>query len=168
MLISKKIIETDKDNILIKFLDEQLEAIAEKSKGKSKAAKIRWDKYREEKSKSSAGKNADAMHVHTDAMQNNAEKKRVEKKREEKSIGDRKIQFKELLKPFLASYSKDLLNDFFYYWTEHGVKDKKMKFEKEKSYSVEHRLRTWSKNEIKFNPKKANNDMSFLDKYKKI
>jgi hypothetical protein len=83
ILISKKIIEINDDYISIKFLDEQLEGIAETSKGKSKAAKVRWDKYRKDK-ESAMQNNADAMHVHTDAMQNNAEKRREEKSRGEK------------------------------------------------------------------------------------
>ena len=83
VLLSKKIIEQNDEFIIIKFLDEQLEGIAETSKGKSKAAKARWDKYREDK-ESKEQKSTDAMHVHTDAMQNNAEKSRGEEIREEK------------------------------------------------------------------------------------
>jgi ATPase subunit of ABC transporter with duplicated ATPase domains len=83
ILLSKKIIEQNDEFIIIKFLDEQLEGIAETSKGKSKAAKARWDKYREDK-ESKEQKSTDAMHVHTDAMQNNAEKSRGEEIREEK------------------------------------------------------------------------------------
>ncbi len=78
ILLSKKIIEKRKKDIAIKFLDEQLADIARTSKGKSKAAKARWDKYKNEKQT-----NADAMHVHTGAMQNDAEKRREEKSRKE-------------------------------------------------------------------------------------
>ena len=49
ILLAKKIIERDEEHIFIKFLDEQLEDIAETSKGKSKAAKARWDKYKKDK-----------------------------------------------------------------------------------------------------------------------
>jgi len=83
VLLSKKIIERDDEHIFIKFLDEQLEDIAETSKGKSKAANIRWKKYREKKA-SEVQTDADAMHVHTDAMQNDAEKRREDKIREDK------------------------------------------------------------------------------------
>lgn len=67
-----------------------------------------------------------------------------------KSIEDRKAEFKNSLLPFLDKYGKDLLNDFFGYWTEHGDKDKKMRFEKEKSFSKERRLSTWLKNQKRF------------------
>jgi hypothetical protein len=83
ILITKKIITSDGAHVFIKFLDEQLVDITETSKGKSKAAKARWDKYKKDKIQ-----NADAMHVHTDAVQNDAEKRREEKEeiREDKSI----------------------------------------------------------------------------------
>ena len=86
ILIAKKVIEEDGKYIFIKFLYEQLEEISETSKGKSKAAKARWDKYREEKAKKEMEStiNAEPMHMHTDALQNSAEKRREEKKREEK------------------------------------------------------------------------------------
>lgn len=86
ILISKKIIEVNDEHVFINFLDEQLQDITEISKGKSKAAKARWDKYR--KSKQSKQNNTGAMHVHTDAIQNSAEKRREEKKREEETIED--------------------------------------------------------------------------------
>lgn len=61
----------------------------------------------------------------------------------------RKVNFSESLKPFLEKYSKDMLNDFYLYWTEHGEKDKKMRFEKEKSFGLSQRLATWNKNNFK-------------------
>ena len=42
-----------------------------------------------------------------------------------------------------------MLNDFYLYWTEHGDKDKKMRFEKEKSFGLSQRLATWNKNNFK-------------------
>lgn len=68
-----------------------------------------------------------------------------------KSISDRKETFKNLLSPFENLYDKNLLNDFCAYWTEHGINDKKMRFEKEKSFEVGRRLGTWKKNEKNFN-----------------
>ena len=67
-----------------------------------------------------------------------------------KNIEERKAEFKNSLHPFLESYSKDLLNEFYSYWTEHGSNDKKMRFEKEKSFGISRRLSTWKKNEEKF------------------
>ena len=65
-------------------------------------------------------------------------------------INKRKGEFKNSLDPFLDVHGSDLLNDFFSYWTEHGVKDKKMRFEKQTSFSIDRRLKTWLKNSEKF------------------
>lgn len=66
----------------------------------------------------------------------------------------RKLKFSETLKPFLDIYSKDMLNDFYLYWTEHGENDRKMKFEKQKSFGISQRLAYWNKNDFK--PKQQN------------
>ena len=112
ILLSKKIIEQNDEFIIIKFLDEQLEGIAETSKGKSKAAKARWDKYREDK-ESKEQKSTDAMHVHTDAMQNNAEKSRGEEIREEKKRKDKPPTAFNFRNSFLnLGVNNDILNDW--------------------------------------------------------
>jgi len=72
-----------------------------------------------------------------------------------KTKQERKTQFKELLDPFLEKYNSDLLNDFYSYWIEHGEKDKKMRFEKEKSFSVSRRLSTWASNDEKWKKEKS-------------
>lgn len=72
-----------------------------------------------------------------------------------KNIKDRKADFKKSLHPFLEKYQTEILNDFFSYWTEHGEKDKKMRFEKEKSFGISRRLSTWAKNQKKFDKPKT-------------
>ena len=43
----------------------------------------------------------------------------------------------------------DMLNDFYYYWTDLNPKTQKMRFEEQERYfSVENRLKRWKKNEI--------------------
>ena len=73
----------------------------------------------------------------------------------DKKIENRKNEFKNSLSPFLEKYGKDMLNDFFEYWTEHGYKDKKMRFEKERSFGLSRRLSTWSKNQKKWQKEKS-------------
>lgn len=60
------------------------------------------------------------------------------------NIDNRKAKFKKLLIPFQDKYSVAMLKAFYEYWTEHGEKDKKMRFEKEKSYNLKSRLTRWS------------------------
>ena len=52
------------------------------------------------------------------------------------NIKDRKTSFAISLEPYLELYNREMLNNFYMYWTEHGEKDKKMRFEKEKSFDV--------------------------------
>ena len=72
------------------------------------------------------------------------------------NIENRKKEFYNLLTPFVLKYPKEMLREFYEYWTEKGVKDKKMRFEKEKVFGLERRLLTWynnskfsSENEVK-------------------
>jgi len=62
-------------------------------------------------------------------------------------IEDRKSVFRESLAPHLEKYGKDMLNNFYAYWTQMGEGDKKMKMEKEKTWDVKYRLSTWSQRE---------------------
>ena len=66
------------------------------------------------------------------------------------TIEERKINFAHSLKPFLNIYGKDMLNAFYHHWTEHGENDKKMRFEKERTFGISQRLVTWKRNKRKF------------------
>lgn len=48
------------------------------------------------------------------------------------------------------------LKNFFDYWTEHGDNDRKMRFEKEKTFGISRRLSTWFKNADNFKPNGKN------------
>lgn len=60
-------------------------------------------------------------------------------------INKRKLLFKEKLKQYLPEYGKELLNDFFLYWSEHNENGKRMRWEKERTFGVKARLNTWQK-----------------------
>lgn len=72
-----------------------------------------------------------------------------------KDMEERKREFYNSLTPFLETYSKELIREFYNYWSEHGEKDKKFRKEKESSFSVERRLNTWKLNESKFSKEKS-------------
>ena len=65
-------------------------------------------------------------------------------------ILERKKVFRLSIAAFIKSnpnkYPKQLYIDFEEYWTEHGEKDEKMRFEKEKTFGLSRRLSSWSKN----------------------
>lgn len=78
-----------------------------------------------------------------------------ETKRETKTIKERKAEFQNSLLPFMEKIDADILVGFFDYWTEHGEKDKKMRFEKEKSFGISRRLSIWVKNQEKWKKEKG-------------
>jgi hypothetical protein len=59
---------------------------------------------------------------------------------------DKEADFKKSLQPFLEKYGKELLNNFFLYWTEKNPNGKKMKFEMQKTFDVSRRLAKWKSN----------------------
>lgn len=66
------------------------------------------------------------------------------------SIEERKSEFRESLRPFVEEYGKEMIFDFFKYWGEHGDRDKKMRFEKQKSWNTKLRLKKWQEMSRKF------------------
>ena len=61
-------------------------------------------------------------------------------------------------------YDEDLLNGFIDYWTEPNKSNTKMKFELNKTWKTELRLKTWSANQKKWDKPKSNKKgMSKLD-----
>lgn len=78
------------------------------------------------------------------------------------TIKDRKVEFsKKILTHIEAGYiSREDANDFYFYWTEHGENDRKMKFEKQKSFGVKQRLRTWKEKKKNFAPQKKKERIS--------
>ena len=78
-----------------------------------------------------------------------------------KSLEERKEAFKLSLKPYLEQYGRNLLNDFFFYWSATKENGYKMLFEREKSWLLGQRLNTWKQNDIKF---KAVNMVNKLNK----
>lgn len=69
------------------------------------------------------------------------------------NIEERKLKFADTLKPFLSTYGRDMLSDFYKYWTEPNKSGTKFKQEMQKTWDVSRRLETWSRNDFnKKNP----------------
>ena len=73
------------------------------------------------------------------------------------NIIKKKSDFAETLKPFLETYGKDFLNEFYEYWTEPNKSNTKMRFELQKTWSIDLRLKTWAKNDKNFKLKTNSN-----------
>lgn len=81
-----------------------------------------------------------------------------EEEEEKKEIKKEKKSFKNFtrddfgaeLKPFAEKYGREMLKDFFIYWTEPDEKGN-MKFQLQKTWSTAGRLSTWSRNNFNGN-----------------
>jgi hypothetical protein len=78
------------------------------------------------------------------------------------NIDSRKTSFANSIKPFLETYGKEMCTEFYKYWTEHGEKDKKMRFEKEKTFGIKQRLDRWKSNKSKFSTPTQKKDVLFV------
>lgn len=68
-------------------------------------------------------------------------------------ITQKQNAFAETLKPYLSLYGKDMLNNFFLYWTEPTKSGNKLRFDLQKTWDVARRLRTWNNNNFGNNSK---------------
>lgn len=66
------------------------------------------------------------------------------------NIEDRKLKFASTLEPYLKVYGREMLKDFYKYWTEPNKSNTKFNQELQKTWDLERRLETWAKNESKF------------------
>ena len=66
----------------------------------------------------------------------------------------RKEKFMDKIAVFLNEYGREMLREFYDYWTEHGENDRKFRAEKEKSFNIGLRLKRWARN---YKPNKTNN-----------
>ena len=55
-------------------------------------------------------------------------------------------EFIKALVPFMDKYGKEMVREFFDYWSETNTNGKKMRFEMEKTWDLDRRLSRWSKN----------------------
>lgn len=70
--------------------------------------------------------------------------------KEENSIESRKLKFAHTLTEFSSVYSREMLKDFYEYWTETNEGGKKFRREMQKTWSLKLRLKKWYDNNNKF------------------
>lgn len=73
-----------------------------------------------------------------------------EKEKENNSIDSRKLKFANTLKDFVEIYGRDLIKEFYDYWTEPNKSNTKFRQELEKTWDLERRLNNWAKNDKNF------------------
>lgn len=67
------------------------------------------------------------------------------------TLTQRRDDFYNSLIPFLEKYEKEMMREFFEYWSEPNQTKTKMRFEMEKTWDTSRRLATWAKRDNNFN-----------------
>lgn len=77
----------------------------------------------------------------------------IKETKPKKTIIDRKDDFRFSVIEVMEkeNISKEVVKEFFEYWTEPNQANTKLKFEMEKTYDISRRLNTWIKNNERFN-----------------
>ena len=140
-LIQEKVISVKENDISVNFLDEQYK----KATKLSNTNKING-------SKGGRPKKKNPIKTETKAKQNRNEseskgiredKRKRDKIKVDKTKEQRKADFEKSLLPFLNDYKKEMLREFSDYWCEFGDADKKLRWEKQTSFSLKRRLTSW-------------------------
>ena len=87
------------------------------------------------------------------------------------NIDKRKYKFRDEIKEYVDEVPKNILTEFYNYWTETNTSGSKMKFELQPTWDTKRRLKTWIKNSSKFTGKpiglQHHNQFNKRDKYNK-
>ena len=62
------------------------------------------------------------------------------------NLDKRRDTFTEKLRPYVQIYGRDMINDFWKYWTEPNKSKTRMRFELEKTWDLNLRLQRWASN----------------------
>lgn len=132
-LIEKNYLKTKKNNLVISFLDLERKEIT------AKRLKLSESGRKGGLSKAKA------------SLKQGSSIKEVDKDKEIDTLKDRKQAFASSLTSFVDLYGKEMIRNFYDYWSEHGERDRKMRFEKQTSFNVELRLKRWNSKQQEVN-----------------
>jgi hypothetical protein len=144
ILIEKNYLKTKKNKIVICFLDKERKEI------ESKRLKL------SESGRKGGLSKAKASLKQGSSIKEEDKEEEKDNKKNPVSFDNRKKSFANSLALYLGVYGKEMIREFYEYWTEHGEHDKKMRFEKQSSFNIELRLRRWNKNVQERNKQKVN------------
>lgn len=114
------------------------------SKAKNKQTKSKMEaKWKQSASKQKANNNNNVDNINENILS-------VEPATN-KNIEERKKLFYESLKPFLNTYHKEMMRNFYNYWSEPNKSKTKMRFELQKTWELNLRLSNWANNNKEFN-----------------
>ena len=141
-LVKEGAIDLIGNDISIKFLDLQLQEVEIKSKT-NKANGSKGGRPKKNPTETEIKPNLNPIET-----EDITESKGI---REDNNINSRKLKFAESLKVFLNVYPKEMIRDFYEYWTEPNKANTKFKQEMQDTWSLDRRLKTWDKNNFNKN-----------------
>ena len=104
---------------------------------------------KELKSKKNKEKTAPAPHRKEKTIKENSQKTHTQEERVAMDdLAMRKKTFHEECHQFDARYGRDVVDDFYVYWSEESKRDGKMLWEYQRTWSTSKRLFKWSRNPI--------------------
>jgi hypothetical protein len=151
-LIKEGVIDLIDDNIFIKFLDNQLNEVENKSKTNSVNGS-KGGRPKKNPIESEIKPNENPIESETKGIrEDKIIKDNIKVKDSKANLEIRALLFKETLRPFKKDYDVKMLKSFFDYWTEPNKSNTRMRFELQQTWSISRRLETWSKNDKTFAP----------------
>nr|WP_298672398.1 hypothetical protein [uncultured Prevotella sp.] len=88
----------------------------------------------------------------------------VKSKPKPNNINERKDEFYKSLVPFVLSqggaYSPNMIRDFFDYWSEPNKSKTRMRFENEKTWDINLRLKNWARRENEYGNTERNHEQA--------
>jgi len=156
-LIKEGVIDLVENRIFIKFLDNQLNEVENKSKTNStngsKGGRPKKNQTESETKPNLNPTESESISESKGIREDKIKEDEIKEKNSKANLEIRSLSFKNSLIPFKQKYSIDLLKNFFNYWIEPNRSNTKMRFELEKTWSIERRLETWAKRDKDFAPK---------------
>lgn len=146
------ICKTYDEDIWCKFKNEDgvffNERMKEESEKRAKYAESRRDNRKKKEVKEEDIKNISSTYVPHMENENENESKDVIKD----NLLKREDIFKKEILTYINTYPKEMLKNFFDYWSEPNKSKSKMRFEMQNTWDLKRRLATWAKNDKGFKP----------------
>ena len=138
-------------NVILTIITAQLERNKQKyqqictqrSSAGRKGSEKRWKKQETKPEEQKTAKEA-APETATETVKETAPKTTPSQRREER-ITKSKEHFIKDIEAYADKYDRQMLNDFYRYWTELNPSHTKMRYEMQKTWETGKRLATWSK-----------------------
>lgn len=152
---------------VLRNIEKRTEISNKRSEAGKKSAELRKISTNVEQVSTSVQQNpTKERKVKENKVNENKEKKEI-KETISKDIAQKKVdakastltrrdEFYKSLIPYLSTYGKDMIRDFFDYWSEQNKSGTQMRFEKQPTWEVAKRLATWNKRDTFKNQNNGN------------